>query len=116
MYCGADWEGETYDHLRIVPEEPFKKEFIEKWRKEEIIISDTENEGDIKHMDNFFDCVHSRKQPNCNPDIGCKVMVTIGLSVRSYREGKMFFFDSERERVATRGLRVSRERVWQRAG
>jgi predicted dehydrogenase len=116
MYCGADWEGETYDHLRIVPEEPFKKEFIEKWRKEEILISDTENEGDMKHMDNFFDCVHSRKQPNCNVDIGYKVMVAIGLSVRSCREGKMFFFDPERERVATRQLRVSRERVSGRAG
>ncbi len=101
MYCGADWEGEEYGHLRIVAEKPFEKEFKEKWGKEEIIIPNIENEGDMKHMDNFFDCIRTRKQPNCDADIGYKVMTAIGLSVRSHREGKMFYFDPVREIVLT---------------
>ena len=102
MYCGADWEGEEYGHLRIAPEEPFKDEFKKKWGKEEVIIPDIHDEGDMKHVDNFFDCVRSRKQPNCPADLAYKVMTTIDLSVRSYREGKMFFFDPKKEEILSR--------------
>ncbi|MEW6236440.1 MAG: Gfo/Idh/MocA family oxidoreductase [Candidatus Omnitrophota bacterium] len=101
MFCGADWEGEEYGHLRIAPEEPFKKEFKEKWGQDEIIIPNIHDEGDRKHVDNFFECVRSRKQPNCPADLAYKVMTTIGLSIRSYREGKMFYFDAEKEEVTT---------------
>ncbi len=94
MYCGADWEGEEYGHLKITAQEPFQEEFKEKWGKEEIIIPDIVNEGDMKHMDNFFDCIRSRKQPNCNAEIGSTTMTCIGLSVRSYREGKMLSFEN----------------------
>ncbi|RJP21211.1 MAG: gfo/Idh/MocA family oxidoreductase [Candidatus Omnitrophota bacterium] len=102
MYCGADWEGEEYGQLKIVSQEPFKDEFKEKWGQEEIIIPDIKDEGDMKHVDNFFDCVRSRRQPNCHVDIAYKTMTVIGLSVRSYREGIMFYFDAEREEIITR--------------
>ncbi|MBZ0256913.1 hypothetical protein K8I31_12680, partial [bacterium] len=93
MYCGADWEGESYDNLRVVPEPPYKDEFVSKWGKEEVIVPNIKDEGDGKHIDNFFDCVRSRKAPNCNADLAFKVMTTIDLSVRSYREGKVFYYD-----------------------
>jgi len=32
-------------------------------------------------------------------DLGYKVMATIDLSVRSYRNGAMYYFDAENERV-----------------
>lgn len=57
------------------------------------------NEGDLKHVDNFFDCVRSRQQPNCHVDLGYKVSVVSDLSVRSYRNGKTYYFDAEREMV-----------------
>jgi hypothetical protein len=62
-------------------------------------VDDVGNEGDLKHVDNFFDCMRSRKQPNCPVDIGYKVEVTCDLSVRSYRNGKVYYFDAEREQV-----------------
>jgi len=102
MYCGADWEGESYGHLKVVPEKPFKKEFIDKWGKSEFIVPDIKDEGDDKHVDNFFDCVRSRKQPNCHADLAFKVMTAIALSVRSYREGKMFYYDAEKGVSMTR--------------
>jgi hypothetical protein len=50
-------------------------------------------------VDNFFDCVRTRQQPNCNVDLGYKASVTSDLSVRSYRHGKVYYFDAEREQV-----------------
>ena len=101
MLAGDDWEGRDMDHLQIVPEKPYRDEFIRKWGKEEIIVPGAVNEGDRKHVDNFYECVRSRKQPNCGPDLAYKVMTHIGLSTRSYREGKVFYFDPTTEEILT---------------
>ena len=96
MHLGDEWEGpqgRNTNIARIVPETPFRDEFRKKWGKDEIVIEDVGNEGDQKHVDNFFDCVRSRQQPNCPADLGHKVMTTIDLSVRSYRENKIFVVD-----------------------
>ncbi|MGH9614108.1 MAG: Gfo/Idh/MocA family protein, partial [Bryobacteraceae bacterium] len=105
LHLGDEWEGpqgRDSDVGRIVPETPFKDDFKKKYGKDEIILTGVGNQGDQKHMDNFFDCVKSRQQPNCHADLGYKVMTTIALSVRSYREGKMFYFDPEREEAVER--------------
>jgi len=102
MLLGDDWEGRRLDCIRIVPERPFVKEFQSKWGKDEVTISGAGNEGDANHVDNFFDCVRGREEPNCNAEVAAKVMVHIGLAVRSYREGRMFYFDAKRERVLDR--------------
>jgi len=99
MLLGDDWEGRELDHIRIVPEKPFAEEFLKKHGKDEIIIPGAGNEGDARHVDNFFDCIRSRQQPVCDADLSYKVMVHIGLAVRSYREGKVFYFDPVREKV-----------------
>lgn len=104
MYCGADWEGDTSDHLLIVPQEPYKKEFKEKWGKDEIVVPGTNNEGDQKHIDNFFECVRSRKQPNCSAELAGRVVAVTDLSVRSYRQGKVYYFDAEKEAILDRPL------------
>jgi predicted dehydrogenase len=97
-----EWEGppsRQYDYADIVPESPFVEEFAKKYKQSEMRIDGVGNEGDLKHVDNFFDCVRSRQQPNCNPDIGFKVLVATDLSVRSYRNGKMYYFDAQQEKV-----------------
>jgi predicted dehydrogenase len=96
IHLGDEWEGpqgRTTSTARIVPETPFLEEFHKKWGQDEILIDHVGNEGDQKHMENFFDCVRSRQQPNCPPDLGHKVMTSIALSVRSYRENRMFVVD-----------------------
>lgn len=97
LFCGADWEGESYGHLRVVPEGPFQQKFIERHGQDEWVIPDIHDEGDHKHVYNFFECVKSRQQPACHADLAYKVMTVIDLSVRSYREGKMHFFDEKKE-------------------
>jgi predicted dehydrogenase len=102
MHLGDEWEGpqgRNTSVARIVPETPFRDEFRKKWGKDEILVENVGNDGDQKHMDNFFDCVRSRQQPNCPADLGHKVMTGIELSVRSYRENRIFVVDPATGRV-----------------
>ena len=102
MFLGDEWEGpktRQFDHAQVVPEGPYRDEFFDKYKTAEMIIPNLGNQGDLAHVDNFFDCVRSRRQPNGNVDIGYTTMTNIALSVRSYRENRMFRFDSRTERV-----------------
>jgi predicted dehydrogenase len=53
----------------------------------------------LAHMENFFDCMRSRKQPNLNADFGYRAMVAIGLGVEAYRESRQLAFDPATEKV-----------------
>lgn len=102
LHLGDEWEGpkgRDTDFATLAAEPPYAKEFAAKHGADQMIIQGVGNEGDLKHVENFLDCVRSREQPNCHADLGYKVMTTIDLSVRSYREGKMFYYDAQRERV-----------------
>lgn len=102
MILSDEWEGpksRRQDFAEIVPEQPYREGFRNKWRDERLVLPGFGNEGDRKHIDNFRDCIRTRRRPNCDADVGYKVMTTIGLSVKSYREGKMFHFDGAREQV-----------------
>lgn len=105
LHLGDEWEGPKGRDVEtgtLVAEPPFAKEFAAKHGAEQVVIEGVGNEGDLKHVDNFLECVRSRKQPNCHADLGWKVMTAIDLSVRSYRDGKMFYYDAQRERVLDR--------------
>jgi len=102
IHMSDEWEGppsRQYDFADIIPESPYLEEFIKKNGWAQVRIDSVGNEGDLKHFDNFLECVRSRKQPNCSADLGYKVMATVELSVRSYRNGKVYYFDAEREQV-----------------
>jgi predicted dehydrogenase len=102
IHLSDEWEGppsRQYDYADIFPESPFVEEFNKKYGNDQVRVDGVGNEGDLKHVDNFFDCVRSRQLPNCNVDIGYKVSVACDLSVRSYRAGKVYYFDAEREQV-----------------
>jgi len=102
IHLSDEWEGppsRQYDYADIFPESPFVEEFNRKYGNDQVRVEGVGNEGDLKHVDNFFDCVRSRQLPNCNVDIGYKVSVACDLSVRSYRTGKVYYFDAEREQV-----------------
>ena len=102
IYLSDEWEGppsRQYDYADIVPETPYAVEFIKKYGSEMVRIDGVGNDGDLLHVDNFLQCVRSRKQLDCPVDLGCKVMATIDLSVRSYREGKVYGYDVDKEKV-----------------
>ena len=106
IHLSDEWEGppsRQYDYADIFPESTFLDEFIKKNGNDQVRIDGVGNEGDLKHVDNFLDCVRSRQQPNCPVDLGYKVSVATDLSVRSYRNGKVYYFDADREQVVEKG-------------
>ncbi len=106
IHLSDEWEGppsRQYDYADIVPESPYVAEFAKQYGNEMVRIDGVGNEGDLLHVDNFLDCIRTRKQPNCPVDLGYKVMATIDLSVRSYRNGRVYYFDAENERVYEKG-------------
>jgi predicted dehydrogenase len=102
IHLSDEWEGppsRQYDYADIIPESPYVSEFAKKYGNDIVRVDGVGNDGDLLHVDNFLDCVRTRQQPNCPVDLGYKVMATIDLSVRSYRNGRVYYFDPEKEQV-----------------
>jgi len=53
----------------------------------------------VLHMQNFFDCVRSRQEPNCPFEIGYRSAIACEMANRSYREGRTVRWDAEREEI-----------------
>jgi predicted dehydrogenase len=51
------------------------------------------------HMQNFLDCVRSRKVPNCPFEIGFRSAIACQLAVASYRQGRTVRWDAGREDI-----------------
>ena len=52
-----------------------------------------------KHMQNFFDCMRSRKEPIAPFDLGFRSAVACQMAIASYRQGKTVKWDKEREEI-----------------
>ena len=59
----------------------------------------TDNEETQSHMQNFVDCVRSRKQPNCPFEIGFRSAIACQMAVASYRAGRTVNWDQGREEI-----------------
>jgi predicted dehydrogenase len=102
IHLSDEWEGppsRQYSYADIVPESPYVEEFAKKYHDSLVRIDGVGNEGDLKHVDNFLDCVRTRQQPNCHADLAYRTLIATDLSVRSYRNGKMYYFDPDKEVV-----------------
>lgn len=51
------------------------------------------------HFQNFFDCVRSRKEPNCPFELGFRSAIACRMALVSYREGRRVTWDAEREEI-----------------
>jgi predicted dehydrogenase len=51
------------------------------------------------HMQNFFDCVRSRKEPTCPFEIGFRSAIACQMAIRSYHEGRTVKWDEKREEI-----------------
>jgi predicted dehydrogenase len=52
-----------------------------------------------RHMQNFVDCVRSRKEPNCPFEIGFRSAIACQMAVASYRQGRTVRWAAEREEI-----------------
>ncbi|HUQ92547.1 MAG TPA: Gfo/Idh/MocA family oxidoreductase [Bryobacteraceae bacterium] len=67
--------------------------------KEEEIIGQTRTLPHA-HMQNFFDCIRSGKEPNCPVEIGFRVAVACRMAVDSYRQKRTIRWDPAKEEFA----------------
>ncbi len=51
------------------------------------------------HENNWLDSIRGKAKPNCNVELGCAVMVAIKMGVESYRQSKVFTWDSAAEKA-----------------
>ena len=51
------------------------------------------------HMQNFFDCVRSRKEPIAPFELGFRSAIACQMAIRSYREGRTVKWDEKREDI-----------------
>ncbi|MCW5981116.1 MAG: Gfo/Idh/MocA family oxidoreductase [Bryobacteraceae bacterium] len=82
------------------------EEYAAKWGTAEIRIPVKREDMLDVHIRNFLDCVRSRSKPNLDVETGAKAQVAISMSVQSYREGRVLYFDESKWRVVPRPPRA----------
>jgi hypothetical protein len=50
-------------------------------------------------MRNFFDCVRSRKEPNCPFDLGFRSAIACQMAIASLRQKRTVQWDAEKEEI-----------------
>jgi predicted dehydrogenase len=53
----------------------------------------------VLHMQNFFDCVRSRKETDCPLELGFRSAIACRMAVESYRQGRTVGWDEEMEEI-----------------
>lgn len=95
MVPDGRFEGRV-EYITVTPERLFRKEFKEKYGTIEVKL---EAEPRENHMENFLRCVKTREKPVLDALTAYKAMVPIYMSVKSYREGKVLFFDEKTQKI-----------------
>jgi predicted dehydrogenase len=101
MVDHGKFEGET-DHITVKPEKrTINDAYKAKWGDSDITIPVTEK-PEWAHMQNFLDCVRSRQKPVLDVDTAFRAQVTISMSVQSYREGRVLYWDDKALKVVAK--------------
>ncbi len=87
---------DTVNFITVTPQKIAKQKFKEKYGTIEMMF---ECEPRESHMENFIRCVRTRETPVLDAMTGYKALVPIALSVQSYREGRVLYFDEHKQKV-----------------
>lgn len=97
MVPDGRFEGKV-DSITVTPARIAKKQFEAKYGASEVKLNCEPRES---HMENFLRCVRTREKPVLDALTAYKAMTTIGMSVQAYREGRVLYFDAQKEKVVT---------------
>jgi predicted dehydrogenase len=92
------FEGKT-DFITVTPEQHNLEAFTRKYGAAEVQIK---VEPRPSHYQNFVECLRSREKPVLDGLTAYKAMVSIALSVESYRTGQTLYFDEQKQKVLTK--------------
>ncbi len=104
---GNSYYGETHDYLfgtkgTVLHDESDQVVFLPPGRKKnasEWDVTPGYLELTDQHMQNFFDCVRSRKEPNCPFEMGYRTAVACQMAVASYRRQRAVRWDPQTEDI-----------------
>ena len=104
---GSSYYGETHDYLfgtkgTVLHDESDRVLFLPPGRKTnaaEWNAGGGYREWTDQHMENFFDCVRSRKEPNCPFDMGYRTAIACQMAVASYRRQRAVRWDPQAEDI-----------------
>ncbi len=88
--------------IQVTPEWQFAKKFEAATGKKTLLLqTDRWKDTPIRraHIENFLECVKTRKDPVFPIELGYQAMVAIKLGIDSYRSGKIVAFDPQTQRV-----------------
>jgi predicted dehydrogenase len=107
LFIGQNSEDLSNTQMDLVPDKETADEFRKKTGKDRLSIEvQPVARGAHPHMDNFLECVRSRKEPNLPAHLGYQAMAAIGMGVQAYREQEVLFFDPRREKVTAKPVRT----------
>ncbi len=106
MVPDGKFEGRV-SQISVTPEKIARKSFVEKFGKEEVTLQTEQREN---HMENFLRCVRSGEKPVLDAQTAYRAMVTIGMAVQSYREGRVLYFNESTQRVTDKPVELLQAR------
>jgi predicted dehydrogenase len=59
----------------------------------------------VAHMNNFLDCMRTRKKPHLDVETGACAQVLITTAVESYRQGKVLYFDEKKWKLSDKPVK-----------
>jgi predicted dehydrogenase len=86
----------TVEQITVTPSRVARREFEQKYGSNEVVMKTEPRES---HMENFLRCVRTREKPVLDALTGYKALTAIAMSVESYREGRVLYFDERRQKV-----------------
>ncbi len=95
MVPDGRFEGRV-ESISVTPERIARDAFKEKYGTLEVKLEAGQRES---HMENFLRCVRTREKPVLDALTAYKAMVPIYMSVKSYREGKVLFFNEQTQQI-----------------
>ena len=89
------------DQVRFVPDKDGSARVGEEPSRSASQAPDLVDSSDTtdRHMQNFFDCVRSRKEPVCPFEIGYRSAIACQMAITSYRQGRTVRWDAEHEDI-----------------
>ena len=104
---GNGYFGETWDYLfgtkgTVLHDESDRVVYLPKGKKKnEAELTESAGYADRTghHMENFFDCVRSRKEPNCPFEMGYRTAIACQMAVASYRRQRTVRWDPQAENI-----------------
>lgn len=71
--------------------------------KPDIVVERTRKGGAYEHLENFYDCMRTRKEPACPARLAYHVQVAINMAVLSYRKGLTTYWHRRKEQILIPG-------------